>query len=174
MFEALRAHLPAIPILAELLEAAAISTPSHATNTEEQRFHLEKLQADLMARLRAEKQPYVVVYFPDHEEVDAASGTVIHGCYWELNNPANNQAICVSRKLIHIFADRALSHITQPMQNVTGIRVGEMRSVLDLAAIARVLEGSNTPPEVLAEAHAAAEHQARELASLKAPAAAGH
>lgn len=174
MFDALRAHLGQLPILAELLEGAAIATPNHATNTEEQRFHLEQLHADLMARLRAEQQPYVVVYFPDQEEVDPIDQVLLKGAYWELNNPVTNQAICVPRKLIHGFVAHGQSHRVEAMRNVTGIRVGEMRSVLDLKAIARVLSGANVPPEVLAEAQAAVAQQAQELAQAKAPGAVAH
>lgn len=167
MFEQLRSHLAELPVLAELLARAAATTPSHATNTEEQRFHLEQLHQAVMQELRAQQRPYVVILFPDQELLDPETRATVRGAYWELNHPVTGQSACLPHPLVRAFVERGVSHFSEAMRNVTGVRVGTMRSALDLGAMARVLAGGPLAPELRAELEAAQQQQASQLAQAR-------
>ena len=173
MTENLRKFLHDVPILAELLSADLASNPCHATNTEEQRFHLEELQGKLARRLKETGQIYCTIYYPEQEQACPICKETLHGYYWELNNPVTTKAICVSYKLFHAFTEHEQTFITESMQNVSGVRVGEMRLVLDLPAILSTLKNGAVPPEVLAECEQAIELQQQALAAADPVLAAG-
>src|SRR5262249_4661239 len=155
--ENLRKYLGEIPILAELLARDLASHPSHATNTEEQRFHLEELQVALAKRLKEEKQLYCTIYYPEQEQVCPICKETLHGYYWELNNPVTSKATCISYKLWHAFVHHEQTFITESMQNVSGVRVGEMRMMLDIPSIQTCLKNSSADPGLIAECDQAVE-----------------
>jgi hypothetical protein len=171
--ENLRKYLADVPILADMLDHELQTNRSNATNTEEQRFHLEEIQGKLCARLKAEKTLYATKYYPEQEQVCPICKETLFGYYWELNNPVTSKAICASYKLFHAFTRHEQSFITESMQNVSGVRVGEMRLVLDLPAILGVMKGSSAPAELLAECEAAIDKQKHELAAAEPVAASG-
>lgn len=165
MLDDLRRFLAEVPILADLLQQAVYRERGTATNTEEQRYHLEALHQAVMADLKAERRVYGVLYNPEFENHDPLTKTIFYGHYLELNNPVTNKAIVSSTKLMNAFIHHEQTFITENMINVTGTRVGEMRMALDLAAIAGVLAGADVPESVLSEAHQASEIQAQQLAA---------
>jgi hypothetical protein len=171
--ENLRKYLHEVPILADLIDQALAANKSNATNTEEQRFHLEELHKGLAANLREEKRLYATKYYPEQEQTCPICKEMLLGYYWELNNPVTSKAICVSYKLFHAFCAHEQSFITESMQNVSGVRVGEMRLVLDLPSILGVLKGSSIPPELIAECEQAIEAQKRALEASEPVQAAG-
>lgn len=173
MSENLRKYLAGVPILADLIDQALVTNRSNATNTEEQRFHLEELHAKLCAKLKAEKTLYATKYYPEQEQTCPICKELLFGYYWELNNPVTAKAICVSYKLFHAFTAHEQTFITESMQNVSGVRVGEMRLVLDLPAVLSVMKGSSAAPELLAECEAAVEMQKQQLAAAEPVLAAG-
>jgi hypothetical protein len=173
VIENLRKYLGEIPILADMLAHDLMTQPSHATNTEEQRHHLEDTQGKLTARIKADKQLYATIYFPEQEQHCPICKESMHGYYWELNNPITTKSICVSYKLFHAFVLHDQSFLTESMENVSGVRVGEMRIVLDLAAIANVMKGSGVAPELIAECELAVELQKKALAESVPMAASG-
>lgn len=156
-----------------MLDADLKATKNHATNTEEQRAHLEELQKHLFARLKAEKQLYATIYYPEQEQICPECKETLHGYYWELNNPVNNKSICNSFKLIHYFTTHEQTFMSENMFNVSGTRVGDMRMTLELAMIAAVLKGADVPADVLAEAQQALELQKKQLADAGAFVASG-
>jgi hypothetical protein len=171
--ENLRKYLHQVPILADLLDQELQANRSNATNTEEQRFHLEEIQAKLAAKLKAEKILYATKYYPEQEQVCPICKETLFGYYWELNNAVSAKAVCVSYKLFHAFTQHDQSFITESMQNVSGVRVGEMRLVLDLPAVLGVMKNSAAPPELLAECEQAIEIQKQQLAAAEPVAASG-
>ncbi|MDB5097422.1 MAG: hypothetical protein JWM80_1843 [Cyanobacteria bacterium RYN_339] len=173
MSENLRKYLSEVPILAELLDGDLQANRSNATNTEEQRHHLEDIQTKLCARLKDEKTLYATKYYPEQEQSCPICKEILFGYYWELNNPVSAKAACISYKLFHAFTQHDQGFITESMQNVTGVRVGEMRMVLDLGAILSVMKNSSAPPELLAECEAAIEIQKQRLAAAEPIAAGG-
>lgn len=173
MLENLRKYFNDMPVLADVIAAELKANPSHASNAEDLRFHIEELQAKLAARLKAEKQPYAAVFFPENEIHCAACKETLMGVYWELNNPANGKGLCVSHKLLHGFIDHEQFFQEESMHTVQGTKVGESRQVLDLPGLLAILEGSNAPEIVLAEARQAVELQKQALAQAGAFAAAG-
>lgn len=173
MSENLRKYLGDVPILADLITRALASHPSNATNTEDQRFHLEDIQTGISKRLKDEKQLYATLYYPEQEQICQLCKDTLFGYYWELNNAATGKAICVSYKLLHAFVHHDQSFITESMQNIAGVRVGEMRMVLDLPAILGVMKGSSAPLELLGECEQAVEKQKQALADAQPLTAAG-
>ena len=173
MLENLRKFFNDVPVLADLLAAELKAAPSNATNAEDLRFHLEELQHTLMARLKAEKQLYAVVFYPEMEIPCQACGETLMGVYWELNNPATGQGLCVSNKLLHGLVDHEQFFQIESMQTVAGTRVGDTRQVLDLPGLVKVMAGAAVPEIVMAEAAQAIELQKRALAEAGDFAAAG-
>jgi hypothetical protein len=160
-------------VLADLLASELKAHPSNASNAEDLRFHIEDLQAKLAARLKAEKQLYAALFFPEMEVHCAACKETFLGVYYELNNPANGKGLCVSHKLLHGFIDHEQFFQEESMHTVQGTKVGDCRLVLDLPGLVGIMEGSNVPPEVLAEAKQAVELQKQALAAAGAFAASG-
>jgi hypothetical protein len=169
----LRKYFNDLPVLAELIASELKAHPSNATNAEDLRFHLEDLQTKLAARLKAEKQLYAAVFFPEHEIHCAACKETLLGVYWELNNPTNGKGLCVSNKLLHGFVDHEQFFQEESMHTVQGTKVGDSRLVLDLPGLVGIMEGANVPPEVMAEARQAVELQKQALAQAGAFAASG-
>lgn len=173
MIETLRKYLGELPILADQIVHELATNPSHATNTEEQRFHLEEIQIGVAKRLKEEKQLYATIYYPEQEQTCPICKELLHGYYWELNNPVTTKSACISFKLFHAFIHHEQMFITESMQNVSGVRVGEMRMVLDLPAVLGVMKGSSAPAELLAECEQAIELQKKALAEAAPVVAAG-
>lgn len=173
MLENLRKYFNDLPVLADLIASELKAHPSHASNAEDLRFHIEDLQAKLAARLKAEKQLYAALFFPETEVHCAACNETFLGVYWELNNPATGKGLCVSHKLLHGFIDHEQFFQEESMHTVQGTKVGDCRLVLDLAGLAAMMEGANVPAEVLAEAKQAVELQKQALAAAGAFAASG-
>lgn len=173
MLENLRKYFNDLPVLADLIASELKAHPSHASNAEDLRAHIEDLQLKLAQRLKAEKQLYAAVFFPEHEIHCQACQETLTGVYWELNNPATSKGLCVSHKLLHGFIDHEQFFQVETMRTVGGTNVGESRQVLDLSGLLAMMEGSNVPAEVLAEARQAVELQKQALADAGAFAAAG-
>lgn len=173
MLENLRQFFNNVPVLADLQANELRANPSHASNAEDLRFHLEELQTNLAKRLKAERQLYAVVFFPENEVHCQACKETLMGVYWELNNPATNKGLCVSNKLLHGLIDHEQFFQIESMHTVAGTRVGECRLVLDLPGLAAVMEGANVPAEVMAEMREAIELQKRALADAGAYTPAG-
>lgn len=173
MLENLRKYFNELPVLADAIASELKAHPSHAANAEESRAHIETLQSKLSARLKADKQLYAAVFFPEGEIHCVICKETLKGVYWELNNPATGKGLCVSHKLLHGFIDHAQFFQIESMRTVAGTLVGESRQVLDLAGLVAIMAGSNAPEVVMAEAGQAVALQAQALAAAGAHAAAG-
>lgn len=173
MLENLRKYFNDMPVLADAIASELRAHPSNASNAEESRNHIETLQAKLAARLKADKQLYAAVFFPEAEIHCAICKETLKGVYWELNNPATGKGLCVSHKLLHGFIDHEQFFQIESMHTVAGTNVGESRQVLDLPGLVAIMAGSNTPDLVMAEAAQAIELQKQALAAAGAFSAAG-
>lgn len=173
MLDELRKFIGEMPILAEMLQQAVYQNRGTATNTEEQRFHLEELHQGIIKRLKEERRVYGVLYNPDTENHCPICRRQFDGTYFEINNAATGKAIVSSTRLIHALVEHEQTFFQEQMYNVSGTRVGEMRLTLELKAIRKVLDGADVPAEVLAEAEQAIGIQTQQLAELGQLAAGG-
>jgi hypothetical protein len=173
VLENLRQYFNEMPILADLIGQELKDHPSHASNAEDLRAHIEALQTNLAKRLKAEKRLYAAVFFPEAEVNCQACGETILGVYWELNNPATGKGLCVSHKLLHGFIDHEQFFAEESMHTVAGTHVGSSRQVLDLPGLVAIMEGAEVPAAVMAEARQSLELQKQALAAAGAFAAAG-
>lgn len=164
MLDELRKYIGQLPVLQDMLQQAIYQNRGTATNTEEQRFHIEELHQGIMKRLKEEKALYGVVYNPDLENHCPICRKEYKGSYYEINNAATGKAIVSSIRLIHALVEHEQTFFQEQMINVSGTRVGEMRLTLDVKAIRKVLDGGAVPPEVVAEADQAIEVQKQQLA----------
>jgi hypothetical protein len=171
VLDALRRFIADTPVLQDLLQQAIHKKRGNATNTEEQRFYIEEIHVATMKELKEGRRMYGVRYNPDFENHCPICRKTFHGTYFELNNAATGKAIVSSIRLIHALVDHEQTFFQELMLNVSGTRVGEMRLVLDLKAINKVLEGADVPDEVLAEAREALTIQQQQLAEADAAAA---
>lgn len=173
MLDVYRRFLADIPILQDMLQAAIHKKRgAGGTNTEEQRYQIEEAHIAIMAELRENRRLYGVRYNPDFENTCPICRKVFHGTYFELNNAATGKAIVSSMRLYHALVEHEQLFIQEQMLNVTGTRVGEMRLVLDVKAIAKVMEGADVPDEVLAEAATGLDLQRQQMLEADAAAAA--
>ncbi|HEY9724393.1 MAG TPA: hypothetical protein V6D47_20490 [Oscillatoriaceae cyanobacterium] len=173
MLETLREYLRQVPVLAQLLERELLNQPAHASNTEDLRAHVEKLQAKLGERLKAERKPYAVLHFPETEVNCPVCKDTIFGYYWEINNPVSGKGLCITHRMLHGLVAHEQLFQNESMQNVSGVRVGETRLVLDLPGLESVLVGADVPPDVLDELAQARALQAQQLAEAGPLVAAG-
>lgn len=173
MLETLREFVKQIPVLAAMLEREVLNHPSDATNTEDMRHHVAKLQTQLFARLKEERQLYAVMHFPEHETTCPDCREVYFGYYWEVNNAATGKGLIVANRLIHGLVAHEQLFLAEPMQTIGGTKVGDTRLVLNLAALKATFEGAHVPPEVLAEIQEAIAVQAAQLEAAGAHAASG-
>lgn len=173
MLDELRRYIADMPILADMLQQAVYQNKGTATNTEEQRFHLEELHQGIVKRLKEEKLVYGVRFNPDHENHCPICRKTFMGTYFEINNAATGKAIVSSMRLIHALVEHEQLFFQEQMINVSGTRVGEMRLTLDVKAIRKVFDGAVVPAEVLAEADQAVEIQKQQLAEVGELAASG-
>ncbi len=166
MLDELRRFIGQMPILADQLQQAVYQNRGNATNTEEQRFYLEELHQGIVKRLKEDRSLYGVVYNPDLENHCPICSKEYKGSYFELNNAATGKAIVSSIRLIHALVEHEQLFFQEQMINVSGTRVGEMRLVLDVKAIRKVMDGGDVPADVLAEAEQAIEIQKKQLAEV--------
>lgn len=164
MLDELRTFIGQMPVLADMLQQAIYQNKGTATNTEEQRFHIEELHQGIIKQLKEQRSLYGVVYNPDLENHCPICRKEYKGSYFEINNAATGKAIVSSIRLIHALVEHEQTFFQELMYNVSGTRVGEMRLLLDLKAIRKVMEGGDVPPEVVAEAEQAIEIQKKQLA----------
>ena len=175
MLEVYRRFLADIPILQDMLQAAIHKKRSAGgTNTEEQRYQIEEAHVAIMAELRENRRLYGVRYNPDFENNCPICRKTFHGTYFELNNAATGKAIVSSMRLFHALVEHEQLFFQEQMLNVTGTRVGEMRLVLDVKAIAKVMEGAEVPEKVLAEAATALDLQRQQMLEVDGAAATAH
>lgn len=163
MLETLRDYLRQVPVLAQLLERELLNQPANASNTEDLRFHLERLQSKLGERLKTERTPYAVLHFPDTEVNCPVCKETLFGYYWEINNPLSGKGLCITHRMLHGLVAHEQLFQSESMQNVSGVRVGETRLVLDLAGLEAVLSGTSVPQAVLDELAQARALQAQQL-----------
>lgn len=173
MLETLREFIKQTPVLANMIERELLNNPGNFTNTEDLRYHVEKLQSGLMAKLKAERKLYAVVHFPEQEIACPICKETSFGYYWELNNPVTGKGLCVSNRMVHALVAHEQFFINESMQTVAGTRVGETRLVLDFEAFAGVLKGADVDPVVASEVEEARALQARALEEAGAFVASG-
>ena len=165
MLENLRQFLSEVPILIDLINRDLAANPSHALNAEEMRGHIEDLQASVFKRLKDEKTIYAVLHFPEFELHCPICREAFLGYYWEVNNPATGKGASVSNRLLHAFILHEQTFVSEPMENVSGVKTGECRLVLDFGSIQSVLKGGAVSEAVLGELEQAKALQQQQLAA---------
>jgi hypothetical protein len=173
VLENLTQTLENVPVLMALLHDALGQTPAPTANTEEMRAHLERIQSELAARLKRERKLYAVLHFPEHEWHCPTCKQAFWGTYWELNNPGTGKGLCLSHLVLHGFLAHGSTYQMEELRNVSGVRIGEARLVLDVAGLSAVLHGSDIVPEALAELATLEALQKEQLAQAGAFQAAG-
>lgn len=173
MLDKLREFVPQVPVLADLLERELLNDPGNISNTEEIRFHLEKVHKKVMDTLRAERKLYAVMHFPEAELHCPICQTVYHGYYWEVNNPVTGKGYIASQRLIHGLVAHEQLFLEEPMETVTGTRVGDTRLILDVATMSSVFKNADVPADVLEDLATAEAIQKKLLAEAPAVVASG-
>jgi len=165
--EQLQQYLAQVPVLADMLAEAVKGAGKAPVNSDEQRVVLERLHADVMADLKARRAIYGTRFNQGAERTCPACQATYAGDYMEFNNAATGRSAVCDTVLVHAFAAHGHLVVTESQLNTSGIRVAEITRGLNLPELARVLADSACPPEVVAEAQAAAASQEQLLAPTR-------
>lgn len=149
-FEHLRAFLPEIPVLTQVIELELAAAPPAGQNSDEIRKAHEAAARRAFAFLAAEGLPYAVVSTPEATGTCPNCGEEIKGTYWELNHPSGKGAN-VATMALHAFVAHGLTECQEPLTNLSGSVIGHDTLRFDLSAIKAVLADIALPPEVRAE-----------------------
>lgn len=149
-FEHLRAFLPEIPLLTQVIELELAASPPSATSSDEIRKAHEAACRRAFGLLAAERLPYAVVSHPDTVGTCPACGEAVRGAYWELNHP-DGRGASIPAVAFHLFVAHGKTECPEPLTNLSGSVIGTDTLRFDLSALKEVLAGIALPPEVQAE-----------------------
>jgi hypothetical protein len=166
--EQLQQFLAQVPVLADLLaqavKGAAGKTP---VNSDEQRVVLEGLHSEVIRDLKARRAVYATRFNERAERTCPVCQATYTGDYIEYDNAHTGRSVVCDAVLVHAFVAHGQLIVTESQYNISGIRVAEVTRGLNLPEVARVLADSACPPELVAEAQAAAASQELLLAPTR-------
>jgi hypothetical protein len=149
-FEHLRAFLPEIPLLTQVIELELAASPIAGQSSDEIRKAHEAASRRAFAFLSAQRMPYAVVLHPEAVGSCPDCGEGVKGAYWELNHP-DGKGVTIPSVALHQFVAHGKTECQEPLTNLAGSMVGADTLRFDLAALRGVLAGIALPPEVQAE-----------------------
>ncbi|HEY9898455.1 MAG TPA: hypothetical protein V6D00_04670 [Pantanalinema sp.] len=149
-FEHLRAFLPEIPLLTQVIELELAASPHVGQNSDEIRKAHDEASRRAFGFLKAERLPYAVVSHPETTGTCPDCGAGVKGAYWELNHP-DGKGASIPAVALHLFVAHGKTECREPLTNLSGSVIGVDTLRLDLSALKEVLSGIALPPEVQAE-----------------------
>jgi len=151
-------YLLGLPILGQIVKEAFLENLKGETDDVKIRAIRVQTQKDIIARLKEEKQPYIITHFTNQEtlcNVDKnCEYKVIRSVYYEISNPVTNKNVMLTSQMYHNVTRHYLPYFKEPLLNLGNSPQGTYDAYLPCADLIAALEKSNVPQEVLDELNA--------------------
>jgi uncharacterized protein (UPF0212 family) len=142
----LRAFLAELPLLSETIEAELAAAPAASANSDDVRKAHDAAMRRVVEFLKTERLPYAQIHYPEVSNPCPECGVTLAGAYWELSHPMG-RGVSLPHLGFHLFVRHGRLEFEETLTNLAGTTVGQETIHLDVAGLARALDGISLPAD---------------------------
>lgn len=154
-------YLMSLPILGEVVKEQYLLNIKKETDDVKLRAIRVATQKEIIARLKEERQPYIITHFTSQENLCTVDKTCLHknfkSVYYEVSNPVTNKNVMLTSHMFHNMTRHHMVYFNEPLLNLGNSPQGFFDSYLPCADLMTAFKNSNVPEEVLDELEAVRE-----------------